>query len=223
VLEKQEKSKNFLFRITFLAAYSFMMSSADARTSQTLLSRVRQWPVDQHAWSQFVQRYAPLIRSWCQHWQLQEADALDVTQVVLQKLAEKMTHFVYDPSRSFRSWLRTMTHNVWSDLLRQRGPAASGDDRFLHLLDSIEARDELTAAVEKTYEQELLEVAMASVQLRVQPPTWEAFRLTALEGLSGAEAAARLGQSLTTVYKSKSNVQKLLQEEVRGMEGAGQP
>jgi RNA polymerase sigma-70 factor (ECF subfamily) len=57
------------------------------------------------------------------------------------------------------------------------------------------------------------------VRPRVQPLTWEAFRLTAFEGLSGAEAATRLKMAVTSVYKARSNVQKLLEAEVRYMEG----
>ena len=51
--------------------------------------------------------------------------------------------------------------------------------------------DELTAAGEE---------ALDRVRLRVEPQTWEAFRLTATEGLSGDAAAARLGMRLTAVY-----------------------
>jgi DNA-directed RNA polymerase specialized sigma24 family protein len=57
------------------------------------------------------------------------------------------------------------------------------------------------------------------VRQRVQPQTWEAFRLTTLEGLRGAETAARLGVKLTLVFKAKSNVRKLLQEEIRYLQG----
>jgi RNA polymerase sigma-70 factor (ECF subfamily) len=57
------------------------------------------------------------------------------------------------------------------------------------------------------------------VQGRVEPHTWEAFRLTALEGLSGAEAAGRLRLKVATVYKAKSKVQQMLQEEVARLEG----
>jgi RNA polymerase sigma-70 factor (ECF subfamily) len=73
--------------------------------------------------------------------------------------------------------------------------------------------------VQAAYEHELLEQALGRVRLRVQPQTWEAFRLTALDGLSGAETAARLGMPLTSVYKAKSNIQKLLESEVRYLEG----
>jgi RNA polymerase sigma-70 factor (ECF subfamily) len=62
---------------------------------------------------------------------------------------------------------------------------------------------------------------MARVRLRVAPRTWEAFRLTALEGLSGAEAARRLEMQVAAVYMAKRNVQKKLREESRRLEQPG--
>jgi hypothetical protein len=46
--------------------------------------------------------------------------------------------------------------------------------------------------------------------------TWSAFRLTALEGRSGAEA---LGLSVAAVFMNKSRVQKMLREEVARLDG----
>jgi RNA polymerase sigma-70 factor (ECF subfamily) len=54
----------------------------------------------------------------------------------------------------------------------------------------------------------------------VDARTWEAFRLTALEGRSGAEAAAELGMTVAAVFKAKSRVLKMLQDEVRQLEGS---
>ena len=48
---------------------------------------------------------------------------------------------------------------------------------------------------------------------RVEPRTWEAFRLTAYEGLSGDAAAARLGMSSEGVFKAKSRVMGFLRED----------
>jgi DNA-directed RNA polymerase specialized sigma24 family protein len=84
------------------------------------------------------------------------------------------------------------------------------------------ARDDLAAQLEGAYDQELLDQSLVRLRSRVQPQTWDAFRLTTYDGLSGAEAAARLGMPVTSVYKARSNIQKLLESEVRYLEG-GQP
>jgi RNA polymerase sigma-70 factor (ECF subfamily) len=61
-------------------------------------------------------------------------------------------------------------------------------------------------------------MALARVQRRVWGNTWEAFRLQALEGLPGAEVARRLGMQINAVYTARSNVQKLLKEELRRLQ-----
>jgi hypothetical protein len=60
-----------------------MARHPEPETSLTLLARLRDTPADQGAWGAFVARYGRKIYGWCRHWGLQEADAEDVTQVVL--------------------------------------------------------------------------------------------------------------------------------------------
>ena len=57
-----------------------MANTPDSTTSLTLLGRLRQGATDQAAWDAFVERYGRKIYGWCRHWQLQQADAEDVTQ-----------------------------------------------------------------------------------------------------------------------------------------------
>jgi RNA polymerase sigma-70 factor (ECF subfamily) len=153
---------------------------------------------------------------------LQHADAADVTQAVLLKLAQGMRTFVYDPSRSFRAWLKTLTHHAWQDLVNHHRLFTIGEGSLKEGQHSRQVDEDLAASLEEALDREVFEHAVDRVRLRVHPHTWQVFRLTALEGLSGAETANRLNVPLTTVYKAKSNVQKLLQEEVRRLEGPTQ-
>jgi RNA polymerase sigma-70 factor (ECF subfamily) len=152
---------------------------------------------------------------------LQEADAQDVTQNVLLKLADKMRSFTYDPSRSFRAWLKTLTHHAWSDYVESRGRPGhgSGDSGVAEMLHSIQARDDLVQQLEAEFDRELFEEAASRARLRVAPQTWEAFRLTALEGLSGAEAAGRIPMQVAQVFVAKRRVQKMLSAEIARLEG----
>jgi len=193
-----------------------MAGEVSLPTSPTLLGRLSHLPADQEAWSQFSERYGRKIYGWCRHWHLQEADAEEVTQEVLLKLARKMATFSYDPTRSFRAWLKTVAHHTWRDFLdsRQKPGAGSGDTRVLELLQTVAARDDLVDHLDEEFERELLDEALARVRIRVQPHTWEAFRLLALEGKSGAAAGECLGMKVATVYVARSKVQKMLQEEI---------
>jgi RNA polymerase sigma-70 factor (ECF subfamily) len=191
-----------------------------AGTSATLLSILRQETINQQAWGEFVRRYAPLIYRWCRQWRLQEADAQDVTQTILARLVVILRTFDYDATRSFRAYLKTLTGYALRDFLKERSQpgAGSGDSEVLSQLHSVEARDDLFRHLEAEFDRAVLEEAADRVRRRVEPHTWEAFRLTAFEGLSGAEAATRLGLKVATVFKAKSRVQHLLQQEVARLE-----
>ena len=193
----------------------------ESKTSATLLARLRQVPADQAAWVQFTECYGRKVYAWCRRWNLQEAEAEDVTQDVLLKLAEKMQTFVYDPAKSFRGWLKTVARHAWSDSWSGRKAAvAAGGSQALELLQTVEAREDLVRRLEEEFDRELLDEAMARVRLRVVPRTWEAFERTALQGQSGAEAAQALGMKVATVFVARSKVQKMIQEEMQKLEDA---
>ena len=189
-------------------------------TRVTLLARLRQDPTDQVAWGVFVERYGRHIYRWCRQWQLQDADAEDVTQDILLKLAQKLRDFAYDPSRSFRGWLKTLTHHAWRDFVDspRRARAAAGDSQVWELMRTLEAREDLIQKLQAAFDHELLEAAKVRVRLRVAPHTWEAFRLVALEGLPAAEVAAAVRMQVAMVYVAKSKVQKMLQKEIQKLE-----
>lgn len=196
-----------------------MQSDGDSRTRSTLLLRLRDLG-DQEAWAEFVDRYAPKIYGWCRRHRLQEADAADVTQDVLSRLVGALRRFEYDPARgSFRGWLKTVTTNVIRDLAQSwaKPGRGSGDSRANAALEAIQAPAALTdlaAMLEAEAEQELLREAEARVQLRVQPHTWQAYQLTAVQQQPAPQVAQQLNMPVSEVYVAKSRVIKLLRQEV---------
>src|SRR5207245_1835207 len=133
---------------------------------------------------------------------------------------QKLRTFQYDPRRSFRAYLKTLTRYAWRDLQENQRHAgdASGGSQLLKVLQSVEARADLLKHLHQEFDQELLEEATERVRQRVEPHAWEACRLTALEGQSGTEAAQQLGIKVATVFKAKSKVQKMLQEEIQRLD-----
>ena len=191
----------------------------ESQTSATLLARLRKVPPDQAAWAQFADRYGRKIYGWCRQWNLTEADAEDVAQNVLLKLAEKMRLFEYDSSRSFRGWLKTITRHAWSDYWSGRkAVVAAGGSQVLEMMRTVEAREDLVLKLDEEFDRELLDEAMARVRMRVVPRTWEAFERTAMRSESGADAAKALGMKVATVFVARSKVQKMLQEELRKLD-----
>jgi RNA polymerase sigma-70 factor (ECF subfamily) len=191
------------------------------KTSLKLLGRLRRDPKDQAAWNEFVARYGPRIRQWCREWRLQEPDAQGVAQDVLLKPNLLMARFVYDPSGSFRGWLKTLTHHAWRDLAaeRRRPGLRVGDRTVVELLASLQAGDDLVEQLDAESRREVMESAMERVRQRVSARTWDASRLTALEGCSGAVATGRLEMKIARVYAARSEVKKLIRKEVPKLEG----
>jgi RNA polymerase sigma-70 factor (ECF subfamily) len=87
------------------------------------------------------------------------------------------------------------------------------------LLGSLQASNDLAEELDAEFRLEVMDRAMEQVQRRVSARTWDAFRLTALEGWSGVAAAERLGLKIARVYGARSEVQELIREEVRKLEG----
>lgn len=202
-------------------ARSRRAAGVDSHTSVTLLGRLRQFPTDQNAWSMFVERYGRKILAWCRQWNMQDADAEDVTQNVLLKLADKMKTFDYDASKSFRAWLKTVAWHVLSDYCDSRKAVAVGGDQTVELLENVKAREDLVQRLDEEFDRELFEEATARVKVRVTPKTWEAFERTAVQGQAGSDVGAALGMKVATVFVARSKVQKMLQDEVQKLEGMG--
>lgn len=191
------------------------------RTRATLLARLADpGQAGQAAWTEFVDVYGGMVVRWCRRWGLQEADAGDVTQQVLLKLAGRMSGFAYDPGRSFRAWLKTVTRHALLDFEadRRRGAAGTGDSGVYRALMAVEARADLERRIEDGYDRELLEEAMRRARARVAPHTWEAFRLTAVDGMPAAEVAARLSMRVGTVYEARRSVTAKVREERERLE-----
>ena len=169
----------------------------------------------------FINRYGRKIFAWCRKWNLQEADSEDVTQTVLLKLADKMKTFDYDATKSFRAWLKTVAWHVLSDYCDSRKAVAVGGDEAVSLLENLKAREDLVQRLDEEFDRELFEEATSRVKSRVTPKTWEAFERTAVQGQAGSEVGAALGMKVATVFVARSKVQKMLQEEVAKLDGAG--
>jgi RNA polymerase sigma-70 factor (ECF subfamily) len=186
-------------------------------TNPSLLLRIRCSERREDAWREFVARYGSRIFAWCRHRQLSADDAEDVTQEVLVKLARYLESFEYDGTRSFRGWLRRVTENAVHDYFRERRKRPDMA-AMVEMLDHAEARDDLSMRLRDAFDLELLELAMARVQQRVSSTRFDAWALAVRDGWSGADIATHLGMKIASVYTAKSQIQSMLQEEIRVLE-----
>src|SRR5256885_881074 len=149
-----------------------MAQPGDSRTHVTLLGRLAQsGDPGQAAWAEFVEHYGRKVLQWCLRWGLHPADAEDVAQSVLLKLSGRMKDFAYDPSKSFRAWLKTVTHHAWRDFLdaRQRAAVADGGSAALERLHTAEARDDLEKRMEETFDQGVTDRAITDGLFQLAP------------------------------------------------------
>src|SRR5207244_3271465 len=94
-------------------------------TPASLLERLRQ-PGDAAAWDRFVTLYTPFLYRCVRPLGLQAADRADLLQDVFLVLYRKLPTFTYDPTRSFRAWLRALLLNKWRDARRRAAAHVDG-------------------------------------------------------------------------------------------------
>jgi RNA polymerase sigma-70 factor (ECF subfamily) len=190
---------------------------ADSPTTRvSLLVRLRD-SRDEEAWGQFVEIYAPLVYALARRHGVQDADAADLTQEVLQSVLRSVPRFTYDPDRgSFRGWLLTVSRNClrkWAKAEKRRA-AGSGGDEALRTLEEQPAPEEL-ASWDREYHQRLFEWAAEKVRASFRPATWQAFWQTTVAGRAARTVADELGVSVGAVYIARSRVLARLREQIQ--------
>jgi RNA polymerase sigma-70 factor (ECF subfamily) len=192
-------------------------------TRASLLARLRD-PEDGAAWRQFLELYGGLVYGFARQRGLQDADAADLTQDVFLEVARTAGagRWRYDPDRgSFRGWLYTLTRNKVGKFLQTRmnQPVGSGrTSAHLRLADEPDPGPDLAADWEFEFRRQLFRLAASRIRDEFAATTWQAFWRTAVDGLSGAAAAAELRLSVGAVYVARSRVLARLTQQIRQLE-----
>jgi RNA polymerase sigma-70 factor (ECF subfamily) len=190
-------------------------------TRLSLLVQIRDGK-NQQAWQQFVQLYGPVVYGFARKRGLQDADAADLMQDVMRSVSAAIGRLDYDRKQgTFRGWLFTITRNKVFNFLSARRirPQGAGDSATNRLLHSQpDPGDDSEAAWETEYQRRLAALAMERVKSEFQAGTWQAFWLTAVEGVAAADAAKQVGISPGAVYVAKSRVLARLKQEVEAIE-----
>jgi RNA polymerase sigma-70 factor (ECF subfamily) len=180
-------------------------------TSVSLLQQLRQ-PGRETAWERFVALYTPLLFSWARRLGLQDQEAADLVQEVFTVLVVKLPQFTYEPSKSFRAWLRTVTSHKWQERHRraalplQPGPA-----------DGPTVPDPLETFWETEYRQHLTTRALELMQADFKPATWKACWEVVANERPAAEVAAELGLTVGAVHAARFRVLARLRQELQGL------
>jgi RNA polymerase sigma-70 factor (ECF subfamily) len=180
-------------------------------TPISLLERLKR-PVDQKAWSRFVDLYSPLIYAWARQVGLQETDAADLVQDVFGLLVVKMPEFAHDRQGCFRAWLKTVTLNKWRENGRRASARREGEP-----LPEVVASEDSEVFWEVEYRQHIVGQALKVMQTDFAPKTWKACLAVVVEDRPAAQVADELGISIGTVYAAKCRVLARLRQELAGL------
>jgi RNA polymerase sigma factor (sigma-70 family) len=189
-------------------------------TQASLLLRVRD-ARDHQAWKQFGEIYVPLVYNFARRHGLQDADAADLTQEVMCRVARAIRNLEYNPVRgSFRGWLFTVVRNQLRRFHHsaRRPDLACGGTSFQALLSEQPAPEEETAVWVEEYERRLFTCAAAQIRDDFRDSTWQAFWLTGVEGKSAKDVAEQLGLTVAAVYLAKSRVMARLKEQIQHLQ-----
>lgn len=186
-------------------------------TRETLLLRLRD-ASDTQAWAQFLRDYGPMLYRFLRSRGLQDADAADLVQEIMRSVGSAIGRFDYEEQKGgFRAWLFTITRNKLYTYFEknQRSNPTGNDTAQLELLNqAADGRDDLAEQWEAEHQRQLLAKAVETVKLQIDPNTWAAFELTAINGLSASEAAKQIDMKTGTIYVARSRVTAKLRDEV---------
>ena len=189
------------------------------QTRASLLVQLRDG-ANRGAWQEFINVYGPVVYGFARKRGLQDADAADLMQEVMRSVSTAIGRLDYDRNQgTFRGWLFTITRNKIFNFLsaRRLRPQGSGDTTTNRLLETHPDESDGNDAWELEYQRRLAALAMERVKGEFQETTWQAFWLTAVEGVATADAAAQVGLSPGAIYVARSRVLSRLKEEVEAM------
>ncbi len=122
-----------------------------------------------------------------------------------------------DP-KSENATVKGVAGGAGRSVLAGGGQASRGAGGLRQVAQALGGRDDLLDKIDAEFDRELFEIACEAVRRRVEPLTWEAFRLLAIGGLSGHEVAERLGMKPNTSFVARFRVQRLMREEIERLD-----
>jgi RNA polymerase sigma-70 factor (ECF subfamily) len=167
-----------------------------------------------------MERYRPLVMAVARRMGLQDADAQDAAQETMVAFIRAYRDGRYDREKGrLRTWLRGIAVHKIHDLVRGRQRA----DRALRegaspAAAARQADADADALWSEEWDHAVLRQCLDEVRREVQPRTFEAFTLFALQEWPVAEVARHLRVSEETVYQAKSRIMKRIRDLMPAME-----
>ena len=197
-------------------------------TRKSLLAKVRAG--DEVSWAEFYAAYKPLILLCGQDCLLTSDENDELVQQVMSEIFQKdivgkydPDHipddivFHYDPSHGrFRHYLRKIIRNQALKIIQKRKGFVELDNPEKTVAEpAIDVWDELW---EEEWKRHVLAMALTELKGHVQPETYVAFEMYALQERTVQEVAKFLNLSVASVYTAKSRCIAALKEIISKLE-----
>ena len=198
-------------------------------TRKSLLAKVHSG--DACSWDDFYEAYKPLILLKGDDLGLKQDEKQELIQNVMfevfaKDIAGKFMDgkipddvvFTYDPSKGrFRHYLRKVVNFQAIKILKKRSNNVSlnADDDMENLFP---ADDVWNASWDEEWHRHVLNQAMVELKNRVQPETFAAFEMYAVQNRNVQEVAEFLNLSVSSVYTAKSRCVSALREIIKDLE-----
>lgn len=189
-------------------------------TSLSLLESMR-GGADAQAWQQFFRRYAPMLMAFAKSVGLSDADADDAVQETLVAVhgAFRELEQPFDRTRGkFKAWLRGVGLHKIRDVQRGRGRRERVAQEYAAEAAPADDMPEYERAFELEWERNQLAICLERVAQEVEPSTFQAFELYAVENKRPVQVAELLGLKVNAVYIAKSRVIRRMREMLAQME-----
>jgi len=172
------------------------------------------------AWTEFDNRYRPILYGFLRRMGISDADAADVAQETLARFVQDYRARKYDRNKGrLRSWLIGIARCRLADLQRDVGRRGviHGESAIAGLPDD-PADESVWEAEERRviFEQAIRELRETT---RFNERTIEAFERVVLRHEPVEQVAAQLGLSPQEIYNAKNRVVDRLREIVKRYEG----
>jgi RNA polymerase sigma-70 factor (ECF subfamily) len=173
-------------------------------------------------WTDFYDRYVPLIKGFAQRAGAKAEEAEDVAHEVIANFFRAAHRFQYDASAGrFRGYLKAATLNAMRARWRKRkGQVNVEDESSLPAADS----NELDAVWDQEWTRSVIDRAIVAVRMngKQSEQSWEAFDLFGRRGVPISEISSRLGMTPEAIRQAKSRISRQIRgeiERIRSEEG----
>jgi RNA polymerase sigma-70 factor (ECF subfamily) len=186
-------------------------------TKATLLGRLKN-AQDQTSWQEFFDTYSRLIYGVARNAGLSDEDAQDVLQATMDRVAEQMPKFRYDPRiGSFKGWLLNLTR---LEIVRRSLKRRPSSDRKSEK--AVAEADPSGHSVERlwdtAWQNNLTEASVANVKRRLDPKKYQIYDLHMKRKWSLEKVATAFGVTVKEAREAVESIKEMIAAEARRLE-----